>query len=153
MKKDKKGFITEFKEFIMRGNVLDMAIGVIIATSFGKITTSLVNDVVMPAIGLLIGDFDLSKLNIVLKPEVLDEAGVVVTPAVQIAIGTFLVTIIDFLIIALVVFLIIKGFAKAKEIADAKILKKKAEEAVEEAKAPTTEELLTEILAEIKKKD
>ena len=137
----------------MRGNVLDMAIGVIIATSFGKITTSLVNDVVMPAIGLLIGDFDLSKLNIVLKPEVLDEAGVVVTPAVQIAIGTFLVTIIDFLIIALVVFLIIKGFAKAKEIADAKILKKKAEEAVEEAKAPTTEELLTEILAEIKKKD
>lgn len=154
MKKDKKGFIAEFREFIMRGNVLDMAIGVIIATSFGKITTSLVNDVIMPAIGLLLGEIDLSQLNIILKEAVLDEAGAVVTPAVQIGIGTFLVTVIDFLIIALVVFCIIKGFAKAKEIADAKLLKKKEEEeVVEEVKAPTTEELLTEILAEIKKKD
>ena len=154
MKKDKKSFITEFRDFIMRGNVLDMAIGVIIATSFGKITTSLVNDVIMPAIGLLLGKMDLSQLNLVLKEEVLDEAGAVVTPAVQIGIGTFLVTVIDFLIIALVVFCIIKGFAKAKEIADGKLLKKKQEEeAVEEVKAPTTEELLTEILAEIKKKD
>lgn len=154
MKKDKKSFITEFRDFIMRGNVLDMAIGVIIATSFGKITTSLVNDVIMPAIGLLLGKMDLSQLNLVLKEEVLDEAGAVVTPAVQIGIGTFLVTVIDFLIIALVVFCIIKGFAKAKEIADGKLLKKKPEEeAVEEVKAPTTEELLTEILAEIKKKD
>ena len=154
MKKDKKSFITEFRDFIMRGNVLDMAIGVIIATSFGKITTSLVNDVIMPAIGLLLGKMDLSQLNLVLKEEVLDEAGAVVTPAVQIGIGTFLVTVIDFLIIALVVFCIIKGFAKAKEITDAKLLKKKQEEeVVEEVKAPTTEELLTEILAEIKKKD
>ena len=154
MKKDKKSFITEFRDFIMRGNVLDMAIGVIIATSFGKITTSLVNDVIMPAIGLLLGKMDLSQLNLVLKEEVLDEAGAVVTPAVQIGIGTFLVTVIDFLIIALVVFCIIKGFAKAKEIADGKLLKKKQEEeAIEEVKAPTTEELLTEILAEIKKKD
>ena len=59
----KKGFITEFREFIMRGNVLDMAIGVIIATSFGKITTSLVNDVIMPLIGRLLGTVDLSQLN------------------------------------------------------------------------------------------
>ena len=154
MKKDKKSIFSEFKEFILRGNVIDMAIGVIIATSFGKITTSLVNDVIMPAIGLLLGKMDLSQLNLVLKEEVLDEAGAVVTPAVQIGIGTFLVTVIDFLIIALVVFCIIKGFAKAKEIADGKLLKKKQEEeAVEEVKAPTTEELLTEILAEIKKKD
>lgn len=155
MKKDKKGFIAEFRDFIMRGNVLDMAIGVIIATSFGKITTSLVNDVIMPAIGLILGKMDLSQLNIVLKEAVLDEAGAVVTPAIQIGIGTFLVTVIDFLIIALVVFCIIKGFAKAKEIADAKLLKKQEEieEAVEETPAPTTEELLTEILAEMKKKD
>ena len=153
MKKNKKGLITEFKEFIMRGNVLDMAIGVIIATSFGKITTSLVNDVIMPAIGLIIGDLDLSQLNIVLKEAVMD-GETVVTPAVQIGIGTFLVTVIDFLIIALVVFMIIKGFAKAKEITEAKLLKKQEEEeAAEEVKAPTTEELLTEILAEIKKKD
>ncbi len=148
----KKGFIAEFKEFIMRGNVLDMAVGVIIATAFGKITTSLVNDVIMPAIGLLLGEIDLSQLNIVLREAVMD-GETVVTPAVQIGIGTFLVTVINFLIIAFVVFLIIKGFAKAREIGEAKLLKKKEEEAaVEEPKGPTTEELLTEILAEIKNK-
>lgn len=148
----KKGFIAEFKEFIMRGNVLDMAVGVIIATAFGKITTSLVNDVIMPAIGLLLGEIDLSQLNIVLREAVMD-GETVVTPAVQIGIGTFLVTVINFLIIAFVVFLIIKGFAKAREIGEAKLIKKKEEEAaVEEPKGPTTEELLTEILAEIKNK-
>lgn len=153
MKKDKKGFITEFKEFIMRGNVLDMAVGVIIATAFGKITTSLVNDVIMPAIGLFLGEIDLSQWNIVLKEAVFVD-GKETVPAVQIGIGTFLVTVIDFLIIAFVVFLIIKGFAKAKEIAEAKLIKKQAEEAIEEApKGPTTEELLADILAEIKKKD
>ncbi len=152
MKKDKKGFITEFKEFIMRGNVLDMAIGVIIATSFGKITTSLVNDVIMPLIGRLLGTVDLSQLNFTIAEAVIED-GVEVQPAVVVGIGTFLVTIIDFLIIAMVVFLIIKGFAKAKEISEAKLLKKKEEIIEEEApKAPTTEELLTEILAEIKTK-
>ena len=74
-----KKFFAEFKEFAMRGNVMDMAVGVIIGTAFGKITTSLVNDVFMPLIGLLIGGVDLGQLNIVLKPEVLDEAGKVVT--------------------------------------------------------------------------
>ncbi len=150
LKSKSKGFITEFRDFIMRGNVIDMAIGVIIATSFGKITTSLVNDVVMPFIGWLIGDIDLSQVNITLVEEVLDEAGNVVTPGVVIGIGTFLVTIIDFLIIAFIVFLIIKILAKAKAMAESK--KKKEEEVVEEApKAPTTEELLAEILEEIKK--
>ena len=151
MKKDKKGFFSEFKEFIMRGNVLDMAIGVIIASAFGKITTSLVNDVIMPAVGSLLGKVDLSELNIVLREAVM-EGDTVVTPAVQIGIGTFLVTVIDFLIIAFVVFLIVKLFSKAKEIADAKLNKAKEEEAeVIEEKAPTTEELLTQILSEIKK--
>ena len=151
MKKDKKGFFSEFKEFIMRGNVLDMAVGVIIASAFGKITTSLVNDVIMPAVGSLLGKVDLSELNIVLREAVMD-GETVVTPAVQIGIGTFLVTIIDFLIIAFVVFLIVKCFGKAKEIADAKLNKTKEEEVeVIEEKAPTTEELLTQILAEIKK--
>lgn len=151
MKKDKKGFFSEFKEFIMRGNVLDMAVGVIIASAFGKITTSLVNDVIMPAVGSLLGKVDLSELNIVLREAVMD-GETVVTPAVQIGIGTFLVTIIDFLIIAFVVFLIVKLFGKARAIADAKLNKAKEEEAeVIEEKAPTTEELLTQILAEIKK--
>ena len=150
LKKKGKGFISEFRDFIMRGNVIDMAVGVIIATSFGKITTSLVNDVIMPFIGWFIGDIDLSAWNIILVEEVLNEAGEVVTPAVIIGIGTFLVTVIDFLIIAFIVFLIIKFMAKAKELAEMR--KKKEEEIKEEApKGPTTEELLSEILAEIKK--
>lgn len=148
----KKGFFKEFKEFIMRGNVLDMAIGVIIASAFGKITTSLVNDVFMPFIGWLIGDFDLSKLNIVLSPEVTNAAGEVTKKAVTIGIGTFIVTVIDFLIIAFVVFMIIKTINKAKELAE-KAMKKQEEEVKEEApKGPTTEELLSDILAELKKR-
>lgn len=139
---EKKGFIAEFKEFIMRGNVLDMAVGVIIATAFGKITTSLVNDVAMPAIGMLIGGIDLSQLDIVLKPAVLDEAGAVVTEAVTLGIGTFITTIIDFLLVALVVFCAIKVVNKMQNL-------RKKEEVQEEAPAdpePTKEELLlTEI--------
>ncbi len=151
LKSKGKGFITEFRDFIMRGNVIDMAVGVIVATAFGKITTSLVNDVIMPFIGWLIGDIDLSQVNITLVEEVVDATTKeVLEPAVVIGIGTLLVTIIDFLIIAFIVFLIIKIMAKAKALAESK---KKEEEAVaeEEPKAPTTEELLTEILAEIKK--
>ena len=142
---EKKGFFAEFKEFITRGNVMDMAIGVIIATAFGKITTSLVNDVAMPAIGMLIGGIDLSKLNIVLKPAVLDEAGAVVTEAVTMGIGTFLTAIIDFILVALVVFCVIKFINKLQN------LKKKEEAPVEEEAPaepePTKEELL---LAEIR---
>ncbi len=153
MFKKTKGFIADFKAFVMRGNVIDMAVGVIIAGAFGKITTSIVNDVFMPFIGWLIGGFDLSQLNIILKPEVLDEAGAVIEPAVTIGIGTLLVTIIDFLIIAFIVFLIIKMFAKARELSEKALAKKEevVEEVVEE-KSPTTEELLAEILEEIKKK-
>lgn len=149
LKKKGKGFVAEFRDFIMRGNVIDMAVGVIVATAFGKITTSLVNDVIMPFIGWLIGDIDLSKVNITLVEEVLNEAGEVLEPAVVIGIGTLLVTIIDFLIIAFIVFLIIKIMAKAKELAEAK--KAKEEPAPEAPKGPTTEELLAQILEEIKK--
>lgn len=146
MKRDKKGFITEFKEFIMRGNVIDMAVGVIIATAFGKITTSLVNDVIMPAIGLLTSDGSsfTEKLNWTIP-------GTETT----IGFGLFIETIINFLIIGFSVFLMIKIISKVREVAETKLLKKKAEEEVveEASKAPTTEELLTEILNEIKKKD
>lgn len=151
----KKGFFSEFKDFIMRGNVLDMAVGVIVAGAFSKITTSLVNDVFMPFLGWMIGDFDLTQLNLVLVKEVKDAAGEIVTPAVSIGFGTLLATIIDFVLIAFMVFLIVKIFNKAREIAESALVKK-AEEEVEEVvesapPAPTTEELLTEILAEIKK--
>ena len=140
-----KGFLAEFKAFIMRGNVLDMAIGVIIATAFGKITTSLVNDVLMPLIGWLIGDIDLSQLNITLSPAVLDEAGEVVKEAVVSGIGTLLVTIIDFLLVALVVFLIVKA---------ANRFRRKQEEAPPAPPEPTKEELLlTEIRDLLKNKE
>jgi large conductance mechanosensitive channel len=154
MFKKTKGLLDEFKAFIMRGNVIDMAVGVIIASAFGKITTSLVNDIFMPFIGWVIGGFDLSKLNIILSPEVLDEAGAVVTPAVTIGIGTFLVTIIDFIIIAVIVFMVVKVFAKARELSEKAHAKEEAavEEEKEEEKKPTTEELLAQILEEIKNK-
>lgn len=153
MAKDKKGFFAEFRDFVMRGNVLDMAVGVVIATSFGKITNTLVNNIIMPLIGMLIGNIDLSKWDIMISPAVVDETGAVVEEAVVIGIGAFLVTIIDFIIIAFAIFLFIKLFNKAKELSEMKLFKKKAEEeVVEEAPpAPTTEELLADILAELKK--
>ena len=143
----KKGLISEFKEFISKGNVLDMAVGVIVATAFGKITTSLVNDILMPFIGWLIGDFDLSKFNITLAPAVV-EGEEVVKEAVVIGVGTLLTAVIDFLLVALVVFLIVKAFNKAKEKAEAK--KKAAEEAAKEPEKPAepSEEIL--LLREIR---
>lgn len=153
MKDKAKGFFAEFKEFISRGNVLDMAVGVIIATAFGKITTSLVNDVFMPLIGWLIGEIDLSTLNITLSPEKLAEDGTVAKEAVVIGIGTFVSAVIDFVLVALVVFIMIKAFNAAKDKAES--LKKKEEEAAaaEEPAPETSEEvkLLTEIRDLLKK--
>lgn len=107
---EKKGFVAEFKEFISRGNVLDMAVGVIIGGAFGKISTSLVNDVIMPAISMLTGGIDFSSWKLVLKSAVAGADGAI-DPATEVAIryGTFLATILDFLIIAFAVFCLIKG--------------------------------------------
>ena len=127
-----KKFFLEFKAFAMRGNVLDMAVGVILGGAFGKITTSLVNDVFMPLIGMLIGGVDLGKLNIVLKPAT-DTA-----EAVTLGIGTFLTTIIDFVLVAFVIFLMIKTINRFRR-------KKEEEPEPEKPKDPTTEELLAEI--------
>lgn len=153
MKNKAKGFFAEFKEFISRGNVLDMAVGVIIATAFGKITTSLVNDVFMPLIGWLIGEIDLSTLNITLSPEKLAEDGTVAKEAVVIGIGTFVSAVIDFVLVALIVFIMIKAFNAAKDKAES--LKKKEEEAAaaeEPAPEPSEEvKLLTEIRDLLKK--
>ena len=134
-----KKFFAEFKEFAMRGNVLDMAVGVVIGTAFGKITTSLVNDVFMPLIGLIIGGIDLGQLNIVLKPETVNAAGETVA-AVTLGIGTFLSTIIDFILVAFVIFLMVKAINQLHKLG-----KKNEEEEPEEEPAPTSEELLTEI--------
>ena len=148
-----KKMLAEFKTFISKGNVLDMAIGVIIAGAFGKITTSVVNDILMPVIGAIFGGSSLQDtLNITLKPAVLDEAGEVVKEANVLGIGNLITYIIDCIIGAFICLLVVKAFNKAKEKAEAK---KKAEAeaaaakaAAEEAakpKEPTAEELLTEI--------
>ena len=150
--KEKKGMMQEFKEFIMRGNVLDMAVGVIIAGAFGKITTALVNNILMPFISLIFGARDMTALNVIVREAVTDAEGNVVKEAIVLGFGTFVATIIDFILVALVVFLIVKTFNKAREKAEAK---KKAEAeaaaaaaaaaAEEVPPAPTTEELLAEI--------
>ncbi len=135
-----KKLLNEFKEFAMRGNVLDMAVGVVIGTAFGKITTSLVNDVFMPLIGLIIGGIDLGQLNIVLKPETVNAAGETVA-AVTLGIGTFLSTIIDFILVAFVIFLMVKAINQFHKLGK----KKEEEPAPAEEPKPTSEELLTEI--------
>lgn len=128
------GMLQEFKAFAMRGNVVDMAVGIIIGGAFGKIVSSLVTQVVMPPIGLLLGGVDFSNLKLVLKKEVVDEATkVVTTPEVAISYGAFINTVIDFLIVAFVIFMVIKLMSLAK---------KKQEAAPAPAPAPTKEELL-----------
>lgn len=142
-----KSLIKEFREFIMRGSVMDMAIGVIIASAFGKISASLVNDVFMPFLGWLIGDLDFSNLNITLREAVVDPVlGEVTKEAIVIGIGSFIATVIDFILIALVIFIIVKAINKARTK-----FEKKSEEIAEVPAGPTTEELLTQILEEIKK--
>lgn len=121
-KKNQSTFFKDFKAFIAKGNVLDMAVGVVVGGAFGKITTSLVNDIINPLIGLLVGKEDLSAWVITLK-EAVDET----TPAVTLNIGSFISTILDFLIISLSIFCVLRVLMKAKAAAD-KLTKKEAEE-------------------------
>ena len=138
-----KKIIHEFKEFIARGNVMDMAIGVIIAGAFGKITTSLVNDVFMPFISWIFGTRDMTALNLVVREATETQEAIVI------GFGSFVATIIDFLLIALVVFVIVKAMNSAK---------KRMEKPPEPAPAPAPpepsaeEKLLTEIRDLLKNK-
>lgn len=130
-----KKIFKEFRDFISRGNVMDMAIGVIIATAFGKITTSLVNDVLMPFISWIVGTRDMTALNIVVRE------ATETTEAITIGFGTFVATIIDFLLIAAVVFAIVKAMNMAKNK-----LEKEQQAEPPAPPAPSNEEvLLTEI--------
>ena len=125
------GMISEFKEFAMKGNVVDMAVGIIIGAAFGKIVSSFVGDVVMPPLGLIIGGVDFSDLAVILKAATED------AEAVTLNYGRFIQTMFDFTIIAFAIFLVIKGINR---------LKRKKEEAPGVPPAPTKEEiLLTEI--------
>lgn len=141
-----KKFFEDFKAFALKGNIVDMAIGVVIGGAFGKIVTSLVNDIITPLIGLMTGNISLADLKIVLAEAVLDAAGEVVTPELAITYGAFLQTIIDFLIIALSIFLVMRIAMNARKKLDE--MKKKEEEAPVEEAAPAVTEL--SVLLEIK---
>ena len=146
-----KKLVNEFKTFVSRGNVVDMAVGVVVGGAFGKITTSLVNNLIMPFISWIFGTRDMTALDLVVRPEVVDEAGVVTQQAITIGFGTFVATIIDFLLIALALFIMLKAVNTAK----AKLEKKKEEEPAPPPPppAPSAEEvLLTEIRDLLKEK-
>ena len=132
----------EFKEFAFKGNVIDMAVGVIIGGAFGKIVTSIVNDVIMPIIGYFTAGTDFTALKWVLSPAQLNAAGEVIKPEAAVAYGKFLQTTLDFFIVAFCIFFFVRLINNARK-------KKEAEEAPapapEEPKGPTTEELLSEI--------
>jgi large conductance mechanosensitive channel len=133
--------VQEFKEFAIKGNMVDMAVGIIIGAAFGKIVTSLVNDIIMPPLGLAIGGVDFSDLRVVLKNATVDTLGNAI-PAVTINYGAFIQTTLDFLIIAFVIFMIIKAMNNMK----------RKEEIVAPPPALTKEEtLLTEIRDLLKK--
>ena len=139
-----KKFIAEFKEFAMKGNVVDMAIGVVIGAAFGKITTSLVNDVIMPLISRITGGVDFSAWKWVLKAAVVDAAGEVTSPEVAVNFGTLIAVVLDFIIIALAIFCMLKAINK---------LHKKKEEAPAAPPEPSAEEkLLAEIRDLLKEK-
>ncbi len=138
----KMSLIQEFKQFAMKGNVVDLAVGIIIGAAFGKIVSSVVNDIIMPPIGALVGGVDFTDLKVIIKSASVDDAGNAVA-AVTLNYGNFVQTTIDFLIIAFAVFMIIKAINR---------MKKKEEAAPAAPPKPSNEEvLLTEIRDLLKK--
>ncbi|MDP3451809.1 MAG: large-conductance mechanosensitive channel protein MscL [Bacteroidales bacterium] len=138
--------LDEFKQFAMRGNVVDMAVGIIIGGAFGKIVSSFVSDVIMPPLGILIGGVNFTDLKITIKQEILDAVGQVVNPAVTINYGNFIQVVFDFIIIAFSIFAMIKVMNNLN--------RKKIEEQAPATPPPPTADiqLLTEI-RDILKKD
>ncbi len=128
--------VQEFKEFAVKGNMLDMAVGIIIGAAFGKIVSSLVADVIMPPLGLLIGGIDFSAMGVVLKE------GLGASPATVLRYGVFIQALFDFLIVAMAIFLLVKGINR---------LRRKKEEAPTAAPAPPTEEVLLREIRDILK--
>ncbi|MCH4831011.1 large-conductance mechanosensitive channel [Flavobacterium covae] len=135
------GFISEFKEFALKGNLVDMAIAFVMGGAFGKVTSAFVEKMFAPIVGLLMGGIDLADKKIVLKEAVLDSTGKETAPAVAIEWGLFLTAVIDFLIVAFVMFLIIKAMNKMKKPAPAPAA----------PTGPTQEELLVQIRDLLKK--
>lgn len=137
-----KALFEEFKQFILRGNVVDMAVGVVVGNSFKSISTSLVNDIIMPFIGMLLGKVEFTQLQFVLQPEIKDQLGNVITPEVAIRYGAFIQTVVDFLIVAAAVFVMVKVISILSNIRKKQEVEVK--EVIEEPKV-TTEDLLVEI--------
>ncbi|MDD6190129.1 MAG: large-conductance mechanosensitive channel protein MscL [Firmicutes bacterium] len=135
-----KGFVQEFKEFISRGSVVDLAVGVIIGGAFTAIVNSLVNDIIMPVVGLIIGGIDFSELKYVITP------ATATTPEAAICYGAFIQNVVNFLLVAFVIFLLVKGINKFHR-------KQEVEEPVEEPEPEENVLLLREIRDLLKKKD
>ena len=131
------GMIKEFKDFAMKGNVVDMAVGVIIGGAFGKIVSSMVKDIIMPVVGLLTGGMDFSKMKYVLQEAAVAKGDIKAVEEVAINYGTFLNFLIDFLIVAFVIFIAIKAMNN--------MMKKEEEKPAEPAKPSDEVVLLTEI--------
>ncbi len=135
--------LKEFKEFALKGNLVDMAIAFVMGAAFGKVTSAFIDGVVMPIIGQITTGVDFNNMKKVLTPEVKDAAGKVVTPEVAIKYGTFITVCIEFIVVAFVMFLVIKAINK---------MKKKQEEAPAAPPEPSaTEKLLAEIRDSLKK--
>jgi large conductance mechanosensitive channel len=134
--------IKEFKEFAMKGNMLDLAVGIIIGGAFGKVVSSIVADVLMPPLGLLIGGLNFTDIKITLKEAVVDAAGKA-HAAVTLNLGNFIQSLVDFTIIAFAVFLLVKAINR---------MNRKAEEAAAVATPTKQEELLAEIRDLLRKK-
>ncbi len=148
-----KKFFSDFKAFALKGNIIDMAVGVVVGGAFSKIVTSLVSDIISPLISLATGKVMLTDLKWVFREAVLDEAGAVVTPESALMYGNFIQTIIDFLIIAFSIFLVLRIIMNAQKKLE-ELKKKKEEPQVEEAPAAPAEtelSVLKDILAELKK--
>lgn len=144
-----KRFFQEFKEFAVKGNVVDLAVAVIIGGAFGRIVSSLVADIVMPPLGVLMGGVNLSDIKIILKDA--ETVGAeIMKPAITLNIGNFFQNILDFLIIALAIFIMIKVMSRMKRRLESVL---KQEKAIEEKAAPLTkdQELLIEIRDLLKK--
>ncbi|HHT76342.1 MAG TPA: large-conductance mechanosensitive channel protein MscL [Clostridiaceae bacterium] len=140
----------EFKAFVMKGNVIDLAVAVVIGAAFGKIITAIVDNLIMPVIGILTAGVDFADMKVVLQQAVLDGAGEVVTPEIAIGHGILINAIIQFLIIAFVIFIVVRFINRAKDKAAALSKKKEAEAP---APAPTDDVvLLTEIRDLLKNK-
>lgn len=143
-----KKFLNEFKAFAMRGNVIDLAVGVVIGGAFGKITTSLVNDIIMPLISMLTGGIDFTAWKWVLKEAVLDAEGAELAPAISVNYGNLISVILDFIIIAFAIFCVVKAINKARALTE----KQEAEAPAAPPEPSAEEKLLTEIRDLLKNK-